>query len=416
MAIRSLALLNEKRGSQSFGVFDSQHRWLKIADPANVAIRRDDFTAFIDEACKTRWVTLHTRASTRGNVCTNNAHPFQYGPVLGCHNGSVDAPNKYAVDSMYAFDLLSNEKEGAAQKALGVLAGWYVLVWGDQRNGNLYFISWNNTSLSFAFADRKTAYFSSDADHLHAAVGIKPHAKLESGELWCYSNDGKFRKVTDKFKGGERKFVTTNYYDDSDYYFRRQTWGLCGKVCKFTKNGPWMAKLYTPHNTWRYVACQEAINLRLPEGKPMFEYDVTSKWLDAAVEEEAKRSVQFLKEQAAKEGTDAATEDTAVATPAEEKEAQEQSKVIVNVVNVEEIAKQSSSPLPLHLEDALDAMIQAGELSPADLRRLREIRGRVLKELYPNLDDGALDNKLWREGWFGDETPKLTFANPPIIV
>jgi hypothetical protein len=61
-------------------------------------------------------------------------------------------------------------------------------------------------------------------------------------------------------------------------------------------------------------------------------------------------------------------------------------------------------------------MIQAGEITPADLRRLREIRGKVLRELYPSFDDGAIDNKLWREGWFGDETPKLTFANPPIIV
>lgn len=180
-----------------------------------------------------------------------NAHPFVYGEkdkaVILSHNGVVDAPNTYDVDSMYAADLLSKAEPGDYQKALGNLAGWYALTWLDQRNGCLYFLNWQSHMAFMNF--RHTVYYSSDPDHLEIALGWKGHCHKtnDNGEVHCY--DGHRFKQLKKFTGKKRfVYSTVNDTDyvtsmggsrrNSNYQFNPNK--LTGALQKF-KDGRWFA-------------------------------------------------------------------------------------------------------------------------------------------------------------------------------
>ena len=56
----------------------------------------------------------HNRAATIGNICVNNAHPFQFDHVYGVHNGTLryyydlDGYTELETDSMALYNHISN--------------------------------------------------------------------------------------------------------------------------------------------------------------------------------------------------------------------------------------------------------------------------------------------------------------------
>jgi hypothetical protein len=216
-------VLNEDRGRQSAGFFDSTGDWLKRAVNPKEFLRDPDLRKFMNKAAKNTWaLCAHTRQSTRGAVVTDNAHPFQYGPVVGSHNGTVpSAPNDYAVDSMWLFHKLSAAAPGDYQAALGDVYGWYALTWFDTRNSMLYLLNWEG---SLAFNKVKgVVYYSSLASHLETATGHKATNELKSGEVWQF--DGVQGKKLADFKGKEHVKTTYGYtgrshsnWDDDGQY------------------------------------------------------------------------------------------------------------------------------------------------------------------------------------------------------
>jgi hypothetical protein len=201
-------VLNEERGRQSAGFFDSTGDWLKNAVSPKEFLRDERLRKFMNKAAKNTWaLCAHTRQSTRGAIITDNAHPFQYGPVVGSHNGTVpSAPNDYAVDSMWLFHKLSTAAPGDYQTALGDVYGWYALTWFDSRNSMLYLLNWEG---SLAFNKVKgIIYYSSLGSHLETATGHKVLRDLKSGEVWQF--DGVKAKQLADFKGKEH--TKTSYY------------------------------------------------------------------------------------------------------------------------------------------------------------------------------------------------------------
>jgi len=80
----------------------------------------------------------HNRAATRGGKpCDLTAHPFEFGSIVGAHNGTLsynnELPiNKHKVDSMNLLDSLSSlDTPGKIVKLLEKVDGSYALTWYD---------------------------------------------------------------------------------------------------------------------------------------------------------------------------------------------------------------------------------------------------------------------------------------------
>jgi len=126
------------------------------------------------------YIAGHTRQSTcygKNDHKDECAHPFRYGKVIGAHNGVIDAPFKYDVDSQYLFDRL-NECKGDYQKAWRKISGYWAVQWSTSRNF-LRFQAVNN-SVAFAY-DQESGdfYWSSATNHLQSAIGIAQWYRLE---------------------------------------------------------------------------------------------------------------------------------------------------------------------------------------------------------------------------------------------
>lgn len=186
-------MLNQERGAQSTGVFNSEANYFKDAVSAQAYLRDEKSLKFMQESLTSRtWAMCgHTRAACRGSVCPKNAHPFRYKTpieghyVVGSHNGVVTAPKEYEVDSQYIIHLLSQAAPGDYQAALGEVSGWYALSWRDTRTPYLYLLNWSG-NLSFNHLGQ-TVYYSSDKDHLHTATQKPAEEILGHGEVWRFT-------------------------------------------------------------------------------------------------------------------------------------------------------------------------------------------------------------------------------------
>src|SRR3546814_11475199 len=77
----------------------------------------------------------HNRAATKGAVNQENAHPFNHGDIVGCHNGTLynvtnlDDHKDFKVDSENIFyDMSRNGAKATIVKQIG-RASWRDRVW-----------------------------------------------------------------------------------------------------------------------------------------------------------------------------------------------------------------------------------------------------------------------------------------------
>lgn len=209
LIIRALAIANRSRGKESLGMFDSSGKKVKSASDPTECLTRPNFSAFI--ARKHWFIAGHTRKATRGNINKKNAHPFRYGQYVGSHNGQVTAPATYDVDSQYLIDQL-NKHTGNYAEAFKGISGYWALTWFD---GTHFYIQAHDNRLTLA-RKGNTWYYSSDKDHLNAAIGKGDEwLTLEDGATIRFAANGKMEKLeafkSEAGRGGYRKAATTGY-------------------------------------------------------------------------------------------------------------------------------------------------------------------------------------------------------------
>lgn len=180
--LRILALLNEERGQQSFGIYSDG------IIQKGIGLISDSFNQL---KLKGSLYIGHTRQATQGKVITANCHPFTYGNIIGSHNGIISNDDKYGqynVDSEVIFDLLNKDGLDGLKK----LSGYWGLAWVNRKDKRLYLAIYNNTLEVIKTAD--AIYFTSDDSHMKKA-GIKGNRiKLKDGEVISFGKDLKVKR------------------------------------------------------------------------------------------------------------------------------------------------------------------------------------------------------------------------------
>lgn len=187
-SFRGLAMVNRLRGKEALGMFDSNERILKRAKDPKDVLATDEATSYLDQAATDSWFVVgHTRYSTRGANIDKNSHPFNYGAVTGSHNGIIDSPSSYTVDSEFIFDQL-DKHNGDYQKALQDEWGYWTTSWYDNRTGKLYLQMHDNSCGLVKY--NGCWFFSSDPDHLATALGSRTTIILGNGDTFSFDADG----------------------------------------------------------------------------------------------------------------------------------------------------------------------------------------------------------------------------------
>lgn len=107
----------------------------------------------------------HNRAATRGGLSTYNAHPFQFGHIVGAHNGTLDyqstkrledaAEESFPVDSMAIFAAIAkigiDDTIALMEEGKEASTGAWSLVWYDSLEGSLNFLRNKHRPMWYAY-------------------------------------------------------------------------------------------------------------------------------------------------------------------------------------------------------------------------------------------------------------------------
>jgi len=224
--LRALAWANRERGTDSLGFFDSSGKMIKSAVDPDEALAQENITNWLnnsEKGCEKRpaswFVAGHTRQATRGAVNRQNSHPFRYGKVIGCHNGMVDAPKGYEVDSQYLFDSL-NKAKGDYNKAWDDISGYWGVAWFD---GEAFYLQSHHGDVHVGLKDG-VWYYSSSKAHLAACIGFNASIKgLAEGQTLRFKvHEGSvIMEEVAKFESAAPEYWTRKYgcsnANDYDY-------------------------------------------------------------------------------------------------------------------------------------------------------------------------------------------------------
>lgn len=182
--IRRLLLFDYLRGPDSTGiaVINKSQSEGKIAKIASHPLDLFDTEKFkkITSGYASSIFMGHNRAATKGGVNAVNTHPYEFGHIIGCHNGTLDSSSfkaledkigeKFSVDSQAIFACI--EKFGIEETA-PLLQGAWALVWYDFQQRSLNFL--RNKERSFYIAYTKNfdrIFWASDWHFLDPAIAL----------------------------------------------------------------------------------------------------------------------------------------------------------------------------------------------------------------------------------------------------
>jgi hypothetical protein len=223
--IRALAWANQERGTDSIGFFDSTGKMIKCAETPSDALAKANISTWLDASCEgseklnrnpSWFIAGHTRLATRGKVNRQNSHPFRYGRIIGSHNGMIDAPSGYVVDSQHLFDSL-HKAGGDYNAAWAEITGYWAVTWFDD---HAFYVQVHNGDLTLAKRG-DVWYYSSAWSHLASCIGpVAETITLKEGQTLKFTLEGGVVVMTeiDKFVSSApdywtRKYGCSNAYD-----------------------------------------------------------------------------------------------------------------------------------------------------------------------------------------------------------
>lgn len=235
--IRGLAWANRERGTDSLGFFDSSGRMVKRPVDPSDAMQDEKVRRWLANSREHSWaIGGHTRYATQGTVNKRNAHPFKYGHVIGSHNGMVQSPAKYEVDSEYLFDKIRD----AGYKGLEQVRGYWGLSWFDL-NEQCFYLTKHNGSLAYSVTDG-VCYFSSSDKHLATFL---PHdavvQDVKEGQVLKFHSDGTVQDSEQSHIEGVK--AGGDYWDWDGWEGGRHYGTGCGTTTYYPKTGRGASKV-----------------------------------------------------------------------------------------------------------------------------------------------------------------------------
>jgi len=173
----------------------------------------------------------HNRAATRGFVTEENAHPFDFGVVVGAHNGTLqnqtllDKDREWAVDSQAIFHHMSLH---GPKETIEKIHGAFALTWYNTVDNTLNVCRNKERPLVFTFSeDGKTLFWASEAWMLSVALsrcGIKHKELLIFAENVHYCFDLSATKIEELPKARAVKYAEYVPPPVTSYYQGRRNW------------------------------------------------------------------------------------------------------------------------------------------------------------------------------------------------
>jgi asparagine synthetase B (glutamine-hydrolysing) len=175
--VKGLGVLMQDRGGDSVGIAEFINGKVKIQKDI---IKATEFFSNVILNSDANATIGHTRLATTGRISKDNAHPFKYGNIVGCHNGIIsnyEEYGKFEVDSMVIFSLL-NDTNNNYKAVFKKLRGSMAVSWCDGKN--IYLMRHYNP-LYVAY-NKKSVYWSSELLALESIL-ISHDLKMEYQEL-----------------------------------------------------------------------------------------------------------------------------------------------------------------------------------------------------------------------------------------
>lgn len=128
----------------------------------------------------------HNRAATRGGVTSFNAHPYQFGHIVGAHNGTLEHTavkalekelgETYPVDSMA---LIAAIERFGVKDAISLASGAWALTWYDLKKKTLNFLRNKERPFWYAYNEEfDRILWASEYSFIEAAMRIGGQHKL----------------------------------------------------------------------------------------------------------------------------------------------------------------------------------------------------------------------------------------------
>lgn len=189
--LRGLFLAMEERGHHSTGV-------ASVGVKTHIVKQDMEAKKFVDTEAYNKLlrknspiVLGHTRWASSGAITQRNAHPFDYGNIIGCHNGhvsnskSIFEENKVddaEVDSeaiFYLLDKYNNDYEKAFEELHGVFA----VTWIDLRFPNKVFLVRDGNPLFIMLVPELQTYFWASTEAALKSI-IGTFFSLDKKTIW----------------------------------------------------------------------------------------------------------------------------------------------------------------------------------------------------------------------------------------
>jgi len=259
----TMLLIDSIRGKDSTGVFtrfrNGDVRAIKHGSHPYNLFRSTEWGEFKSSVTnRGKFIVGHNRAATRGEVNTDNAHPFVEKNIILVHNGTLkDQKNltdvSTKVDSHAIAHALAEESEledhGDYKRVISKINGAFALIWYDTNTEKLYATRNDERPLcilesdNFMFLTSEAWIAAFPAQRAH--IEIKRSIPIEPGEIFVFNADGSFNK--------EDVTLSGEFDDDAELLaWQRYSTGMraqARKDCELFPKGTEMAPAKQAHST-----------------------------------------------------------------------------------------------------------------------------------------------------------------------